>query len=185
MDLNRAAVLVAVAAVLAPAAAGHAVRLGALATAIRGQGVLPVARSRSAATGWAAAVVALELVVVASVPLAWAAGTTRLAGLLAAATGLAFVAYVATLRRRGYAGDCGCSPVASAVTGLSFVPGAFLVAGGAVLALDRSSEVAFAQASGTLEPALALGASALLGALVLLLPASALAGDPTGFRQAS
>ena len=183
MDLNRQALLVAVAAVLAPAAVGHAVRLGALATTIRGQGVLPGARSRSTATGWAAAVVALELAVVAAVALSWAAGTTRVVGVLAAATGLGFVAYVATLRRRGYDGDCGCSPVASAVTGLSFVPGAFLAATGALLAADRGWDTAFARASGTLEEALALGAAGLLGALLLLLPASALAGDPSTLRQ--
>jgi hypothetical protein len=182
VDLNRQALLLAVAAVLAPAAVAHAVRLGSLARTIRAQGVLPGTRSRSAATGWAAAVVALELVVVASVALAWAADTTRMTGALAAATGLGFVVYVAALRRRGYEGDCGCAPVASAVTGLSFVPGAFLALAGAVLAADRSWDVAIADASGTLEPALALGASGVLGALLLLLPASALAGDPTTLR---
>ena len=176
MDLNRQALLVAAAAVLAPAAVGHAVRLGALATTIRGQGLLPGARSRRGATGWAAGVVALEVAVVASLVTAWAADTTRVAGLLVAGTGLAFVAYLVALRRRGYDGDC-------AVTGLSFVPGAFLVLAGAVLALDRSSDVAFADASGTLEPALALGAAGVLGALLLLLPASALAGDPTTLRR--
>jgi hypothetical protein len=183
VDLNRQALLVAAAAVLAPAAVGHAVRLGALATTIRGQGMLPGARSRRGATGWAAGVVALEVAVAASLVTAWATDTTRVAGLLVAGTGLAFVAYLVALRRRGYDGDCGCSPVASAVTGLSFVPGAFLVLAGAVLALDRSSDVAFADASGTLEPALALGAAGILGALLLLLPASALAGDPTTLRR--
>jgi hypothetical protein len=180
MDLNRQALLALAIAVLGPAAAAHAARPRALAAAIREHGVLPGARARSwAPAAYAALVAAGELAAVGVAVASAFASTTRVAGVLLAGAGASFVAYVARLLARGYRGDCGCSPVAATVTRLSLVPGAALLAAGAVLVADRPlGEAALARGSGPLETGMALGAAALVGALLSLLPASALVGDP-------
>lgn len=180
MDLNRQALLTLTVAVLAPAAVAHGLRPVALARTIRQQAVLPGAGGSSrASTAYAALVVALELAVVGSCLFSLFSSTTRVPGVLLAGSGACFVAYVTLLLARGYRGDCGCSPVAASVTGLSLVPGAALLVAGALLVADRPfDDVAFADGSGVVETALALAASALLGGLLPLVPASALVGDP-------
>lgn len=176
-------------AVLAPAAVGHAVRPGALAATIRTQATLPLVRSRSwAAPAYAAALALAELAIVAAAAVSLTADgdTARIAGLALVAAGLGFVAYVARLLARDYAGDCGCTPLATTVTRLSLVPGAALAAVGLVLALapaDGLDDVAFAQTSGPWQTGLALAVGGVLGGLVALLPATALTGDPLMLRS--
>jgi hypothetical protein len=191
MDLNRQALLIMTITVLCPAAIWHGRHPARLARTIAGQAVLPGTRAPAAAgvgadrrpagaaVAWATVVVVLELgaLVVCVASLFWSTG--RPAGVLLAAAGVAFVAYVALLLRRGYRGDCGCAPVSASVTGLSLVPGSMLLVAGLVLAADPSlDDVALAHGSGGLDTAMALAAASLLGALVSLLPASALIGDP-------
>jgi methylamine utilization protein MauE len=193
MDLNRQALLTMTVAVLGPAAVWHGAHPGALARAIGRQAVLPgtrgtgQARSRRAwASAWAGSVVVLELAVLAAAVVSLFTSTTRVAGAMLGLAGAAFVGYVALLLTRDYRGDCGCSPVAAAVTGLSLVPGAALLAAGVVLAVDHPfDDVALADGSGGLETALALAAAVLIGGLVSLLPASALVGDPVTLRPAT
>jgi hypothetical protein len=190
MDLNRQALLAMTVALLGPAAVWHGVHPGALARTIWGQAVLPGTRSgrsrRAWASVWAGSVVVLELAVLAAAVVSLFAGTTRVAGALLAVAGAAFVAYVALLLARDYRGDCGCSPVAASVTGLSLAPGAALLAAGVVLAIDHSfDDVALADGSGGLETVLALAAAVLIGGLVSLLPASAVVGNPVTLRPAA
>jgi hypothetical protein len=197
MDLNRQALLAMTVAVLGPAAVWHGAHPGALARTIGRQAVLPgTRRTRRAGngsanrTGWAAAwagsVVVLELAVLAAAVLSLFSDTSRVAGVLLGVAGAAFVGYVALLLARDYRGDCGCSPVAASVTGLSLVPGAALLAAGVVLAADHAfDDVALADGSGGLETVLALAVAVLIGGLVSLLPASALVGDPATLRPAT
>jgi hypothetical protein len=187
VDLNRQALLVMTVAVLGPAAVWHGVHPGELARTIGRQGVLPGTRGRrSRASAWAGFVVVLELAVLVAAVMSLFSSTTRVAGALLAAAGAAFVGYVVLLLRRDYSGDCGCSPVAASVTGLSLVPGAALLAAGVVLAVDHSfDDVALADGSGGLETVLALAAAVLIGGLVSLLPASALVGNPVTLRPAT
>lgn len=186
MDLNRQALLTMAIAVLGPAAVWHGVHPGALARTIGRQAVLPGTRNTQPSRGsrvWAGLVVVLELGVLAAVAVSLFTETTRVAGVLLAGAGAAFLGYVALLLRRDYRGDCGCSPVAASVTGLSLVPGAALLAAGAVLAADHPfDDVALADGAGGLETVLALAAALLVGGLVSLLPASALVGDPATLR---
>jgi len=188
LDLNRQVLLVVGLAVLAPAAVGHAVRPGALARTIRTQGTLPLVRSTSwAAPAYAAALALAELAigVAAAFSLTADGDTARVAGIALVAAGLGFVAYVARLLAREYAGDCGCTPLAATVTRLSLVPGAALTAVGLALALapgDGLDDVAFARTSGPWQTALALAVGGVLGGLVALLPATALTGDPLVLR---
>ena len=181
MDLNRQALLVMALAVLGPAAAAHAAAPGRLTSTIHHHRVLPGTSSgRRGSSAYAGLLIVVEMAVVGvgGVALLGGAGT-RLAGVLLAASGLAFLAYVATLLIRGYQGDCGCSPLTASITGLSLLPGASLVLAGALLAPDRAyDDVAFAASGGAVETGLALVTAGLLGALVSLLPASALVGDP-------
>lgn len=190
MDLNRQALLTMTVAVLGPAAVWHGAHPGALARTIGRQAVLPGARSRGNGSGWASVwaglVIVLELAVLAAAVVSLFSETTRIAGVLLGVAGAAFVGYVALLLSRDYRGDCGCSPVAASVTGLSLVPGAALLAAGVVLALDHSFDgSAFADGSGRLETVLAFAAAVLIGGLVSLLPASALVGDPVTLRPAT
>jgi methylamine utilization protein MauE len=180
MDLNRQVLLVTALAVLAPAAAGHALRPGALAGTIRTQGVLPGVRTAPrTAAAYAAGLVVAELAVAALAAVSLAGDGTRLAGVALVVSGLGFVAYVARLLARDYAGDCGCTPLTATVTRLSLLPGAALAAAGLALAPDAAfDDVAFADTSGALQTSLALVAAGLLGALVAVLPATALSGDP-------
>jgi hypothetical protein len=194
MDLNRQALLAMTVAVLGPAAVWHGAHPTALARTIGQQAVLPGTRrtrgsrrsrngSRRAAAAWAGSVVVLELAVLAAAVVSLFSETTRVAGVLLGVAGAAFVGYVALLLARDYRGDCGCSPVAASVTGLSLVPGAALLAAGVVLAIDHSfDDAALADGSGGLETVLALAAAVLVGGLVSLLPASALVGDPVTLR---
>ena len=202
MDLNRQALLTMTIAVLGPAAVWHGAHPGALARTIGRQAVLPGTRPRSRprsrgqsnnfggengsgwAFAWAGLVVVLELTVLAAVAVSLLSETTRVAGVLLAVAGAAFLGYVALLLARDYRGDCGCSPVAASVTGLSLVPGAALLAAGVVLAVDHPfDDVALADGPGGLETVLALAAAVLIGGLVSLLPASALVGDPVTLRS--
>jgi hypothetical protein len=193
MDLNRQALLTMTVAVLAPAAVWHGAHPGALARTIGRQAVLPGTRGtggarsrRTWSAAWAGSVVVLELAVLAAAVVSLFSETTRVAGALLGVAGAAFVGYVALLLARDYRGDCGCSPVAASVTGLSLVPGAALLAAGVVLAVDhRFDDVALADGSGGLETVLALGAAILIGGLVSLLPASALVGDPATLRPSA
>jgi hypothetical protein len=190
MDLNRQALLAMAVAVLGPAAVWHGAHPGALARTIGRQGLLPGARPGGKRLGWASVwaglVMVLELAVLAAAVVSLFSETTRIAGVLLGAAGAAFVGYVALLLSRDYRDDCGCSPVAAPVTGLSLVPGAALLAAGVVLALDHSFEgSAFADGSGSLETVLAFAAAVLIGGLVSLLPASALVGDPVTLRPAT
>jgi hypothetical protein len=186
MDLNRQALLTTAVAVLGPAAVWHAVRPRQLAATIRAHRVLPgtgdpagANPAARAATAYAAALVVVELAVTALALATLATDSTRAAGVALALTGAGFVAYVALLLRRDVRGDCGCSPVAASVSRLSLVPGVVLVAAGAVLAADRPFDgSAFADTGGGFETTLALAAAALTGALLSLLPGSALVGDP-------
>lgn len=180
MDLNRQALLVIAITVLGPAAVWHGLHPTRLAQTIAGQAVLPgTRRPGGAAIAWAGLVVAFELAALAVSVAGLFSSTGRPAGVLLTVAGAAFVAYVALLLRRDYQGDCGCAPVAAAVSGLSVVPGGSLLAAGLVLAADPSlGDVALARGSGGLDTALALAAAGLLGALVSLLPASSLVGDP-------
>jgi hypothetical protein len=190
MDLNRQALLTMALTVLGPAVVWHGRHPFRLAGTVAGQAVLPGTRAPAAGAGadgrpagaavaWATAVVVLELGALVVCVASLFSSTGRPAGVLLAVAGVAFVAYVALLLRRGYRGDCGCAPVAASVTGLSLVPGSVLLVAGLVLAADPSlDDVAFAHGSGGLDTALALAAAGLLGALVSLLPASALIGDP-------
>lgn len=198
MDLNRQALLTTAVAVLGPAAVWHGLRPGQLAATIRAHAVLPgtrpadrsrargTATRRDAATVYAGALVAVELAVVATALATLGAESTRLAGVALALTGAGFVGYVVLLLGRDYQGDCGCSPVAAAVSKLSLVPGAVLVGLGALLAADRAfDDTAFARSDGALQTGLALAAAALLGALLSLLPGSALVGDPNRLAPAA
>lgn len=190
MDLNRQALLTMTIAVLAPAAVWHGVHPGALARTIGRQAVLPGTRPTAAGSGWASVwaglLVVLELAVLAAVVGSLFSETSRVAGALLGLAGAGFCGYVALLLGRDYRGDCGCSPVAASVTGLSLVPGAALLVAGVVLAADHPfDDVALADGSGGLESVLALAAAALIGALVSLLPASALVGDPATLRPAA
>lgn len=201
MDLNRQALLTTAVAVLGPAAVWHGLRPGQLAATIRAHAVLPGTRPadrsrararrgtgtrRDAATVYAGALVAVELAVVATALVTLGAESTRLAGVALALTGAGFVGYVVLLLGRDYQGDCGCSPVAAAVSKLSLVPGAVLVGVGALLAADRAFDgTAFARGDGALQTGLALAAAALLGALLSLLPGSALVGDPNRLAPAA
>jgi hypothetical protein len=191
MDLNRQALLIMAITVLGPAVVWHGRHPFRLAGTIAGQAVLPGTgspaaaragadrRPAGAAVAWATAVVVLELGALVVCVASLFSSTGRPAGVLLAVSGVAFVAYVALLLRRGYRGDCGCAPVAASVTGISLVPGSVLLVAGLVLAADPSlDDVALAHGSGGLDTALALAAAGLLGALVSLLPASALIGDP-------
>jgi hypothetical protein len=192
MDVNRQALLVMTITVLGPAAAWHGVHPVRLAQTIERQAVLPGTRAVSAraragrpgaSVAWAVLVAALELAVLAAAAVSLFSSTSRLAGALLALAGAAFVAYVALLLSRDYRGDCGCSPVAASVSWLSVVPGAVLLAAGVLLAVDRSfDDVALADGSGAVQTAVALVASGLVGALLSLLPASALVGDPRSLR---
>lgn len=189
MDLNRQALLTMTIAVLAPAAVWHGVHPGALARTIGRQAVLPGTRPTAAgsrwAPVWAGLLVVLELAVLAAVVVSLFSETSRVAGALLGLAGAGFCGYVALLLGRDYRGDCGCSPVAASVTGLSLVPGAALLVAGVVLAADHPfDDVALADGSGGLETVLALAAAALIGGLVSLLPASALVGDPATLRPA-
>jgi hypothetical protein len=133
--------------------------------------------------GYAVGLALAELAVAAVAAVSLTTDGTRLAGLLLAAPGLGFVAYVSRLLADDYAGDCGCTPLAATVTRLSLVPGAALLVVGSVLATDVAfDDVAFARTSGALQTSLAVGTAAVLGALVALLPASALTGDPLLLR---
>jgi hypothetical protein len=202
MDLNRQALLTMTVAVLGPAAVWHGAHPGALARTIGRQAVLPGTRSRPRKRGqnnkfggengsgwasvWAGSVLVLELAVLAAAVVSLFGETTRVAGVLLAVAGAAFVAYVALLLARDYRGDCGCSPVAASVTGLSLVPGAALLAAGVVLAVDHSfDDVALSDGSGGLETVMALAAAVLIGGLVSLLPASAVVGNPVTLRPAT
>jgi hypothetical protein len=191
MDLNRQALLTMTIAVLAPAAVWHGVHPGALARTIGRQAVLPGTRPTAAAGSrwarvWAGLLVVLELAVLVAVVASLFSETSRVAGALLGLAGAGFCGYVVLLLGRDYRGDCGCSPVAASVTGLSLVPGAALLVAGVVLAADHPfDDVALADGSGGLETVLALAAAALIGALVSLLPASALVGDPATLRPAA
>lgn len=186
MDLNRQVLLVTALALMAPAALGHALRPGALARTIRTQATLPGARTAGwAAPAYAAALVVAELGVTALAAVSLAGDSTRLAGVALVVAGVGFVAYVARLLARHYDGDCGCTPLAATVTRLSLVPGAALVIVGLALALapgDGWRDVAFADTSGALQTNLALVTAGVLGALVAVLPATALTGDPFVLR---
>jgi hypothetical protein len=187
MDLNRQALLVIAITVLGPAAVWHGLHPSRLASTIAGQAVLPGARRLGrGALAWAGLVVVFELAALAVSVASLFSSSGRLAGALLAAAGAAFVAYVVLLLRRDYRGDCGCTPVAAAVTGLSVVPGGVLLAAGLVLAADPSlGDTALARTSGGVDTAVALAAAGVLGALVSLLPASALVGDARRLQPAA
>jgi hypothetical protein len=180
VDLNRQALLVLLLATLVPAAVGHAADPAGLVRAVGRQAVLPGASERPrVAAGYAGSLIAAELAVVAAGLAALTGTGIRLAGLALAACGLGFVGYLVALLAGRYSGDCACSPLPSGVTPLSLVPGTVLAAGGLVLALDRPlADVGLDRTSGALQTGLALAAAGLLGALLVLLPASALRGDP-------
>lgn len=180
MDLNRQALLIMTITVLGPAAVWHAWHPGRLAQTIARQAVLP-----GPAAVWAGVAVVLELGVLTACVAGLFSSTGRPAGALLAVAGAAFAAYVTLLLRRDYRGDCGCAPVAASVTRLSLAPGGALLAAGLVLVADPSlGDVALAETSGGLETTLALCAAGLVGALVSLLPASAVVGDPLRLQPA-
>lgn len=179
MDLNRQALLVLLVAVLGPAACGHATDPTRLVRAVGQQGVLPAAGRPRVAAGYAGVLIAAELAAVAAGLVALSGHGTRLVGTALAACGLGFVGYLLALLAGRYSGDCACSPLHTSVTPLSLVPGAVLAAGGVVLALDRPlDDVGLDRTSGALQTGLALAVAGLVGVLLVLLPASALLGDP-------
>lgn len=184
MDLNGQALLVTALSVLGPAAVAHMAAPGRLARTITHHRLLPgTAASAAAPKVYAGLLVALELAMVGVCSVALFASVGRLAGLVLAGGGVAFVVYVSVLVVSGYQGDCGCSPLTSSVTWLSAVPGGVLFVTGALLAVDRPfDDVAFGEASGPLQNASALGAAAVVGSLVALLPATALTGDPLSLQ---
>jgi methylamine utilization protein MauE len=184
VDLNRQVLLVAALTILTPAVVGHAVRPRHLARTIRGQGALPGSRTTPwVASAYSAGLILAELGVAAVAAVSLAGDTTRPAGALISVAGLGFVAYVGHLLAHGYDGDCGCTPLTATVTRLSLVPGAALLVIGLALVPDAAfDDAAFARTSGALQTSLAVGAAVVLGALVALLPATALTGDPLVLR---
>jgi hypothetical protein len=156
--------------VLAPAAVTHVVRQDELGAAIAAHRVLPMGgRGRALAT----VVVLLELAVCALLAIAIWRDDFRTAGVALGALGAAFVVYVAALRRRRFAGDCGCSAFEAPPTRWSYLPGTTLLLAGIVLAADvLPTASAFAAPSGTAESVGAALLAFTVGFLVWMFPAS-------------
>lgn len=178
--MNEAVLAVLALGVLVPAALIHAVRIGTLADAISAQRALPFLRHRQgrAPLIYAGAVVLAEaLIGVLLIVSVWREQFT-LAGLALVVLGTGFLVYVSTLRRKGYAGDCGCSPFEAAPSGWSLLPGGLLLLAGGALAVDPFSATStFSSPAGTTESIGALLLAFTVGFLVWMFPSSVVRND--------
>lgn len=161
-------------AMLLASGVGHAVAFARFRTLIRGHGIvlgpwsgLVAAVVTASELGIGAAMVGV-LLRPASSPL----GATLAAG--SAVAGLAFLLYLRRLLRQPVrTHSCGCSPLASPLTGVSLVPSASLLMASAVGlgTVLLQGAAAFRMASEGLVRLLPAGWGATLAFLVLVLPA--------------
>jgi hypothetical protein len=161
-------------AVLLSTGIGHAVGLARFAALVRAHGIVPAPWSLPVA----AAVAALEIGLGGAIAFAVFGPAAHLApwalALGSAACGVAFLGYLRRLLRQpDRAQSCGCSPLASPLTGVSLVPAVALltvsaVGLGAGMLQGTSPEPL---AGGGVLRLLSIGWGATLALLVLVLPA--------------
>lgn len=168
---------------LAPAAFTHAVGTRRLADAISAQRALPRIDRGGRGLHYARAVAVAEVAVSALVVLSMWRDDLRLAGLALAVLGALFVLYVSVLRRRRYAGDCGCSAVEAAPSGWSVLPGGVLSIIGLLLATDLTPTAsAFASPAGAMESSAAIVLGLTLGFLIWMFPSGVYRHDTVTVR---
>jgi len=172
-------------AVLLGTGIGHAAGFARFAALVRGHGIVPAPWSGPVA----AAVAALEIGIGGALALALVGSAVHVApwalALGSAACGVAFLVYLRRLLRQpARAQSCGCSPLASPLTGVSLVPSVALLTVSAVGLgagmLQGSSPEPLA--GGGVLRLLSIGWGATLALLVLVLPAVVLPRPEIGGR---